>query len=154
MTVFPDLNEHPTRPRLQFPPLIDLGIKLLLLIREVANGRSSPADFMPPKAWDMYQTHYSRNEENNTQSLFENSSRCQSHQLPCWPCTVTTTRDGTVLTDATIRRILLALLWSCNKKSCFIAALLNWSHRYGLIWTHTVCFNTKPPLEGNKQLET
>lgn len=26
---------------------------------------------MPPKAQDMHQTHYSKNEENNTQSLFE-----------------------------------------------------------------------------------
>lgn len=49
MAVFPGLNEHPTRLGLQFLPLIDLGIKILLLIRGFANGRGFTSRFHASK---------------------------------------------------------------------------------------------------------
>lgn len=45
MMVFPGVNEHPTRPGFRSPPLTDLGIKILLLILGLANGRGSSSRF-------------------------------------------------------------------------------------------------------------
>lgn len=153
MTVFPGLNEHPTRPGLQSPPLIDLGIKILLLIWGVANDRGFTSRFHASKGLRHASNSLQQKGRKQHPVLLWNSSWCQSNQLPWWLCTVTTTCDGPVLTDATLGRILLAVLWSCNKSHVLLLPCWTGVIYRAVFWTLTVCFNTKHPLEGNKQFD-